>query len=152
MNTQDIEVSAQTKISKYFCYADVFYSATAGARGVRNGCSGKFLKVFKETASSLDRLREVLGRPITINSWYRNKQVNDAVGGAKASDHMQGRATDITVSGLTPKQVYDAVIASDFPFHKLIVYSSFVHISHVPPGQKPNFLAWRDGGKAVKVK
>ena len=44
----------------------------------------------------LDPLREMYGKPITVNSGYRCPQLNAAVGGAKTSQHMRGEAADIT--------------------------------------------------------
>lgn len=48
----------------------------------------------------LDDLREHLGRPIRIVSGYRCPEYNAKVGGAKASQHMLGRAADVRVMGL----------------------------------------------------
>ncbi len=44
----------------------------------------------------LDPIREAWGKPIKINSGYRSKALNSKVGGSKTSDHMLGRAADIT--------------------------------------------------------
>lgn len=44
----------------------------------------------------LDPIREAWGKPIKINSGYRSKALNSKIGGSKTSDHMLGRAADIT--------------------------------------------------------
>lgn len=60
-------------------------------------------------ATQLQALRIELGRSITITSGYRSPAHNLKVGGAKDSFHVRGMAADIQVSGMTPKQVYDAI-------------------------------------------
>ena len=60
-------------------------------------------------ATQLQSLRTELGRSITITSGYRSPSHNLKVGGAKDSFHIRGMAADIQVSGMTPKQVYDAI-------------------------------------------
>ena len=43
----------------------------------------------------LQAIREHFGKPITITSGYRTAAHNAAVGGAKSSQHLLGRAADI---------------------------------------------------------
>lgn len=43
----------------------------------------------------LDPIREKIGMPITVTSGYRPKKLNDAVGGAKNSNHLYGYAADV---------------------------------------------------------
>ena len=49
----------------------------------------------------LDPLRELVKKPILVNSWYRNPVYNAKVGGAKNSQHTLGEAADIVVKGMT---------------------------------------------------
>jgi uncharacterized protein YcbK (DUF882 family) len=58
-------------------------------------------------AWKLQSLRDVElgGRPVTITSGYRSPVRNREVGGAQGSKHMSGQAVDITVQGLTPREV-----------------------------------------------
>lgn len=44
----------------------------------------------------LDRIRFSFGYPIIVNSAFRTREVNDAVGGSSRSFHLQGLAADIT--------------------------------------------------------
>jgi hypothetical protein len=58
-------------------------------------------------AQALEEIRQLYGgRAITINSWYRPKAINAAVGGASLSRHLQGDAVDFTISGIHPYDVY----------------------------------------------
>lgn len=49
----------------------------------------------------LEPFREKLGKPVAINSGYRSKAVNAAVGGVSDSYHLRGLAADIRCSGLS---------------------------------------------------
>ena len=57
-------------------------------------------------ASQLQFLRDYTGRPITINSAYRCPDHNAKVGGSKTSQHLLGKAADITIQSLKPAEVY----------------------------------------------
>lgn len=53
----------------------------------------------------LQEIRDYFGRPVTINSAYRNAAYNKRIGGASASQHVQGRAADIRVQDVPPYAV-----------------------------------------------
>jgi hypothetical protein len=78
------------------------------------------------------------GKPIMVNSAFRSKQVNDAVGSKDTSQHRIGCAADIRVPNMTPDQVVRAVIASDLPFDQIIrEFDRWTHISvtNTPDGK-----------------
>ncbi|MBT9315408.1 D-Ala-D-Ala carboxypeptidase family metallohydrolase [Leptothoe spongobia] len=59
-------------------------------------------------ARVMEEVRDRLGgRPITINSWYRDPVTNRRVGGASRSRHLNGDAVDFVAPGLHPYDVYD---------------------------------------------
>jgi uncharacterized protein YcbK (DUF882 family) len=82
-------------------------------------------------ATMLERVKEVLGgKPIMINSAFRSKAVNDAVGSKDTSQHRIGCAADIRVPGITPDEVVKAIIASDIGYDQIIrEFNSWTHIS-----------------------
>ena len=88
----------------------------------------------------LEQVKELLGgKPIMVNSAFRSKQVNDAVGSKDTSQHRIGCAADIRVPGMVPDEVVKSVIASDLQFDQVIrEFDRWTHIS-VPshPDDKP---------------
>ena len=82
-------------------------------------------------ADFLEQVREAVGgKPVMVNSAFRSKQVNDAVGSKDTSQHRVGCAADIRVPGVTPDQVVKAVITAKLPFDQLIrEFDRWTHIS-----------------------
>jgi len=79
------------------------------------------LENLKRLAEFLEEVKQTLGgRPIMVNSAFRSKQVNDAVGSKDSSQHRIGCAVDIRVPELTPDQVVRAVIASSLAYDQVI--------------------------------
>ena len=70
------------------------------------------------------------GKPIIVNSAFRSKQVNDAVGSKDTSQHRIGCAADIRVPGMTPDEVVRAVVASEIGYDQIIrEFDRWTHIS-----------------------
>ena len=64
---------------------------------------------IKLLAIHLQAFRDVFNEPITINSSYRCEEHNRSVGGSKTSQHLLGKAADITIKGYTPDEVADKI-------------------------------------------
>jgi len=95
---------------------------------------------LQRLAEFLEQVKSALGgKPIMVNSAFRSKQVNDAVGSKDTSQHRLGCAADLRVPGMTPDAVVRAVIAANLPFDQIIrEFDAWTHIS-VPnsPDLKP---------------
>jgi putative chitinase len=89
------------------------------------------LENLKRLAEFLEEVKTVLGgKPIMVNSAFRSKAVNDAVGSKDTSQHRVGCAADIRVPAMTPDQVVRAIIASDLGFDQVIrEFDRWTHIS-----------------------
>jgi hypothetical protein len=86
---------------------------------------------LQRLANFLEEVKEALGgKPIMVNSAFRSKQVNDAVGSKDSSQHRIGCAVDIRVPGLTPDEVVKTIIASGLPYDQIIrEFDRWTHIS-----------------------
>ena len=62
-----------------------------------------------ELAKNLQVLRDAIGKSITINSGYRSPKYNAKIGGVKDSQHVKGKASDLRVSGMTPKELAEVI-------------------------------------------
>jgi len=82
-------------------------------------------------AGLLELVKKALGgKPIMVNSAFRSKQVNDAVGSKDTSQHRVGCAADIRVPGMTPDEVVRAIISANLPFDQIIrEFDAWTHIS-----------------------
>jgi zinc D-Ala-D-Ala carboxypeptidase len=86
---------------------------------------------LKRLAAFLEEVKTILGgKPIMVNSAFRSKKVNDAVGSKDTSQHRIGCAADIRVPGMTPDEVVRAVIASGIGYDQIIrEFDRWTHIS-----------------------
>ena len=82
-------------------------------------------------SSQLQFLRDYTGRPITVNSGYRCPDHNKKIGGSKRSQHMLGKAADITIQSLKPAEVFviieDLIDMGHMLQGGLGLYDTFVH-------------------------
>lgn len=89
------------------------------------------LENIKRLAAFLEEVKTALGgRPIMVNSAFRSKQVNDAVGSKDTSQHRVGCAADIRVPQMTPDEVVKTIIASGLGYDQVIrEFDRWTHIS-----------------------
>ena len=82
-------------------------------------------------AAFLEQVKSALGdKPVMVNSAFRSKQVNDAVGSKDTSQHRIGCAADLRVPGMTPDAVVRAILAANLPFDQIIrEFDAWTHIS-----------------------
>ena len=86
---------------------------------------------IQRLAEFLEEVKTVLGgKPIMVNSAFRSKAVNDAVGSKDTSQHRIGCAADIRVPSMTPDQVVRAIIASGIGYDQIIrEFDRWTHVS-----------------------
>lgn len=117
------------KLSDYFTLGEFIQSRTA--------CTQNIIAQFVYRKDIVDNirflhdklllpLRQAIGAPIIINSGYRCRALNSAVGGATNSLHLWGLAADIT-AGDRQSMLIEA--ARLFKFHELILHKTYIHIS-----------------------
>lgn len=108
-------------------------------RSLDNTPNAQELLNLKKLAEFLETVKTTLGgKPVMINSAFRSKAVNDAVGSKDTSQHRQGLACDFRIPGMTPDAVVRTLISAKLPFDQIIrEYDSWTHISiaEKPRGQ-----------------
>ena len=75
--------------------------------------SGELL-VDEEAMDHLQALRTRLGKPLIVNSAYRSAAHNTKIGGAPNSQHMQGKAFDVSMANHQPHAFEAAARAAGF--------------------------------------
>lgn len=128
---------------KYFTLKELTRSTTATAKGIDNTPTPEVEKNLTLLVENvLDPLREIYGKPITVNSGYRCPELNKAVGGSKTSDHVKGFAADITGGSKEENECLFNIIKHNFHFKQLIDEKGFswVHVSYDPSNLKNQIL------------
>lgn len=133
-------MNPQDKLSEHFTYEELTRSDTAVRLGIENTPNDAEIENLKRLATLLEEVKKAVGgKPVMINSGFRSKPVNDAVGSKDTSQHRLGCAADLRVAGMKPREVVEACIAAKVPFDQIILeFDSWTHIS-VPnaPGMQP---------------
>jgi uncharacterized protein YcbK (DUF882 family) len=96
-----------------------------------SGFPNSVLINISELARNLQVLRDNIEKPIKINSGYRSVKHNEKIGGVKNSQHVKGKASDLTVEGMTPKElanvIYLLISQKKMKEGGVGVYANFVH-------------------------
>lgn len=117
-------------ITPHFTLEELTTSETAERNGWDNTPGEAEMANLKRLANLLEQVRALVNKPVMVNSAYRSKKVNDAVGSRDTSQHRLGCAADIRVPGMTPDQVCRAVIASGIAYDQIIrEFDRWTHIS-----------------------
>ena len=103
---------------------------------------------LKRLAEFLEVVKTTLGgKAVMINSAYRSKAVNDAVGSRDTSQHRLGLAADFRVPGMTPDAVVRALLA--LPYDQIIrEYDAWTHISISDKPKRQALIIDRQGTRA----
>ena len=144
-----------TKLSEHFTLEELIKSPTADKLGIKNTPTPEHIENMKYLCEKvLEPVRAFFGKPITINSSYRNPEVNKAVGGVPTSQHSNGEAADYEIMGVDNKVVADWV-SENVVFDQVILEfyndgeanSGWVHTSIKRNGatRKQKLLAKKDG-------
>lgn len=129
-------------LSPHFTLEELTISETAARKGIDNTPNNDALMNLRRLALFLEDVRDLLGKPIKINSAFRAPAVNASVGGAKTSQHCFGLAADIRVPGMTPDQVVKAITGSGLEYDQCIrEFDSWTHVSIPPKESKPRKMA-----------
>ena len=145
------------KISKHVSFKESIKSNTATRLGIDNTPGDYELSNMELIAEKVfEPLRAWVGGPVKINSFYRNKELNLAIGGSQQSQHCEGRAIDLddTFRHKTNAEMYN-YIKENLNFDQLIwefgssKNPDWVHVSYVSQAENRNrcLIAYKDNGK-----
>ena len=145
------------RISEHVSYKEGIYSATALRRGLDSTPNAEQLTCMMDIALYVfEPLREWVGGPIKINSFFRGEPVNTAIGGSKRSQHMKGQAMDLddTFGHKTNAEMYH-YIKDNLDFDQMIwefgddKNPNWVHGSYVThrPNRKKLTIAYKKNGR-----
>lgn len=132
------------KLSNNFKLNELIYSSTAEANGINNYPSNREKdNLIRLCINVLQPIRYLWGKPIYINSGYRNPILNRLVGGSNTSAHMEGCAADITVGNKEDnKKLFELIKflhqEGDIEFDQLISEKDcqWIHIGIKPINEK----------------
>ena len=133
-------------ISKHISYKEGVYSRTALRKDIDNTPGDDQLYFMEIIAEKIfEPLRENVGGPIKINSFYRSPELNKAIGGSTTSQHCKGQAMDIddTFGRMSNAEMYHW-IKENLDFDQMIWEfgnddnPAWIHISYVSPEKNRN--------------
>ena len=135
------------------------YSITATRRGIDNTPDDEQLSNMELVADEVfEPLRDWVGGPIKINSFFRCPELNTAIGGSSKSQHCQGQAIDLddTFGKATNAEMYHW-IKEHLDFDQMIWEfgdddnPDWVHVSYVSETENRNrcLRASRKTGKTT---
>jgi zinc D-Ala-D-Ala carboxypeptidase len=125
-------------ISKYITFEEAITSQTAVRNKILNVPNDlELINMQLVGIRVFDVIREHFKTPIRVSSFFRNRLLNNCVGGSKTSQHVKGQAIDIQGTGkLTNQMIFDYV-KENIDFDQLIheygtdTNPAWVHISYV---------------------
>ena len=157
------------KISKHLSYAEVVKSATAIKRGINNSPNEKELANIKMLAEKVfEPTREHFGKPIGLISGFRSLVLNNAVGGAKSSQHLAGAFNgkeeaafdidaDVFDNGITNTDIFN-YIKDNLSYDQIIAefydngQPAWIHVSYRKDrARKSTLIAMKVNGKTKYV-
>lgn len=120
-------------LSRHFTLEEAVFSSTAIRLGIDNQPTPVIVAQMVTQANGMERVRTALGLPLHVDSWFRSKLLNVAIGGAVMSAHMDGLATDFICQAYGPPiAIARTLVNLALKFDELILEHSWIHISFAP--------------------
>lgn len=137
------------QLSKNFSLDEFLKSSTATRYKINNTPNNNVINNLKDLCINvLQPIRDNFGKPLTISSGFRCKELNDKVGGARNSQHLIGQAADFHIKGVPFNDVMMWCV-DNLIFDQLIdEYSKnthWLHISFNKNNNRKQALIYRKG-------
>lgn len=149
------------QLSKNLSLREATKSITALRLGIDNTPEEYEIKNLERIAHDIFQpLRDYFDTPIAVTSGFRSRELNEAIGGSKYSQHIVGEALDLDADvygGVTNAQIFD-FIAARLNFDQLIweygddENPAWVHVSLKREGNRGRRLkAVREDGVTTYI-
>ncbi len=120
-------------LTEHFDLDEMTHSQTAIRLGVDNTPDAHTVENLRQLCENvLEPLRDMIGKPVHIDSGYRCVELNKAIGGVSSSQHCEGKAADIVVQGMSVDDV--VALARTLPYFDQLIheFGAWTHISYQP--------------------
>lgn len=156
---KDEEMLARGRLSENFTVRELTRSSTARRLGIDNTPGELELQNLNALVDNvLQPAREEVG-PIRVTSGYRGPELNQAVRGAKYSDHLKGMAADIETVPDDPESMLGLglFIETKLSFKQMIweFGGEWIHVSYsTDPSENKNQVleAYKDGANRTRYR
>lgn len=134
------------KLSKNFSLEEFLVSQTAVRHGLDMTPPEHVIENLQRLVTTgLQPLRDHVGAGIYINSGYRPPDLNSLIGGSRTSEHMNGNAADIRVTGWPPYEAAQLIVELGLPFDQVIQeFGSWVHWGMADILRSEQLTAYKD--------
>ncbi|MFK0094340.1 D-Ala-D-Ala carboxypeptidase family metallohydrolase [Pseudomonas sp. NPDC090592] len=133
-------------ITPHFTLDEMTVSQLAARDGFDNTPPPEARANLQLLCGALEQVRALFGLPIIVSSGYRSERVNQLIGGAAKSQHVQGLAADFTVIETSPRDTARRIIDSSIVFDQLILeFDHWVHLSVTRGTPRRQVLTVRKG-------
>jgi hypothetical protein len=145
------------QLSKHFGLEELTRSETARREGIPNAPEEAQVANLRTLCEQvLDPLRDAVGMAIKVNSGYRSVKLNQRIGGAANSQHVQGMAADIQAPGMRVLDLFKRVIELRLPFDQIIyeaqnARTKWVHVSHSGAGNRSEIRIAKFGANGKPI-
>ena len=133
-------------ITKNFTWEEAIVTNT----GIDNRITDNKVKdnIINVATKVMQLVRDYMGVSITVNSWFRNQQVNVLAKGSITSSHLKGEAVDFVCNDLLKAFNF---IKDNLEFDQLIwEFGRWIHVSYREGNNRRQVLrAVKEKGKTV---
>lgn len=142
------------RLSRYFTLEEMTKSQTATRLGISNKPNESEVLMLELLCNRvLDSVRENFDVPFSPSSAFRSADLNEAIGGTRYSQHLEGKAADIEIPSID-NLTLAVWIRDNLEFDQLILEnydptepgSGWVHVSYSPDDNRMECLSYVDGG------
>ena len=135
-------------LSPNFTLEELIFSQTALRNGISNQPDdGQVANLTRLCQDLLEPARAMLGVPFRIDSGFRCRFLNQSVGGATTSAHLDGRAADLIPINTELRHAFDILRNTSLPYDQIILEcNAWIHLAIARDGATPRRMALTASG------